>query len=87
MISKAETRSSKCALVAALLTILFVAPFEIVSFYRGEYPGYYIGVLGVPLIIALIAFSTVRGRIIAWVLLTAVSLLTSLSVMIALWFA
>jgi hypothetical protein len=75
------------ALLAAVLTAIAVAPFEAVSFYKGAYPGWWIGVFGAPLVVALIFYSSMRARLLAWLLLTLLSVLVVVAVNVGLWYA
>ena len=73
------------AVAAACLTALLVAPFEAVSFFRGWFPGYDIAVFGTPAAIAVIFYGRMKERLLAWALLTLVSLLSVVAVIIGLW--
>lgn len=70
------------AVTAACLTALLVAPFELVSIYRGWFPGYDIAVFGIPLTFALFFYGRMKARLVAWVLLTLVSLLSIVTVIV-----
>jgi hypothetical protein len=74
-------------LAAAALTALVVAAFEAVSFYKGAYPGWWIGLLGAPPAIALTLYKSTRTRLLAWLLLSLLGALVSVAVDVALWFA
>ena len=83
----ATIRPAQRAFLAAILTAVAVAPFEVVSFYKGAYPGWWIGVLGAPLVVALTFYRSVKERLLAWLLLTVVSALTVFAVIVGLWYA
>ena len=65
--------------------MVLIAPFEIVSFYQGTYPGYEVGVFGVPAAMALIAYKPLKARLFAWLLLTLLSVLTVFAAIVGLW--
>ena len=73
------------AVVAACLTAVLVAPFEAVSFHRGWFPGFDIAVFGIPAVIAVIFYGRMKERLLAWALLTLISLLSVVAVIIGLW--
>lgn len=83
----AMIRRTERGLVAAAFTALAVASFEAVSFYKGEYPGWWIGLLGAPPAIALTLYRSTRARLLAWLLLSLLGALVSVAVDMALWFA
>jgi hypothetical protein len=72
------------AAAAACLTAVLVAPFELVSIYRGWFPGYEIAVLGMPWVFAMFFYGRLKAPLVAWVLLTLVSILSAFTV-IAVW--
>jgi hypothetical protein len=73
-------------LVAAAFTAIAVASFEAVSFYKGAYPGWWIGLLGAPPAIAWALYRSTRSRLFAWLLLSLLGGLVSVAVDVALWF-
>src|SRR6266496_6716468 len=82
----AFTGTSSRTIFAAAITALIVACLEALSFYRGLFPGYYVGVVGVPVAFALVSYHSTKSRVIAWLLLTILSVATIASVDVALWF-
>jgi hypothetical protein len=78
---------TQLVLVAAAFTALAVAPFEAVSFYKGAYPGWWIGLLCAPPAIALTFYSSTRARLLAWVFLSLLGALVFVAVDVVLWFA
>ena len=86
MVILASFSPTQRALLAAVLTAFAVAPFEAVSFYKGEYPGWWIGVFGAPLAVTLTFYSSVRARLVAWLLLTLLSILVVVTVIVGLWY-
>lgn len=74
------------ALLAAALTAITVAPFEAVSYYKGSYPGWWIGVFGAPLAVALIFYSSMKARFLAFLLLTLFSVFVVVAVIVGLWY-
>jgi len=76
---------TKRALLAAILTAIAVTPFEAVSFYKGAYPGWWIGMFGAPLAVALTFYNSMRARLLAWLLLSLLSVLLVIAVIIGLW--
>jgi hypothetical protein len=80
-------RRTQRALFASALTALAVAAFEAVSFYKGEYPGWWIGLLGAPPAIALTFYRSTMARLFAWLLLSLFGAFVSIVVDVVLWFA
>ena len=83
----ATARQTQRGLIAAVFTVLAVAPFEAVSFYKGAYPGWWIGLLCAPPAIALTFYSSTKARLLAWVLLSLLAAVVFVAVDVALWFA
>jgi hypothetical protein len=83
----ATISQSQRSLVAVALTALAVAPFEAVSFYKGAYPGWWIGLLGAPPVIALTFYNSTRAKLLAWLLLSLLGAVVFVAVDVVLWFA
>lgn len=87
MAIQATVSQTQRGLLAATLTAFAVAACEAVSFYKGEYPGWWIGLLAGPPAIALTFYRSTRARLFAWLLLSLLGAFVSVAVDVALWFA
>ena len=87
MATHAAVSQTRRGLSAAVFTALAIAPFEAVSFYKGEYPGWWIGLLVAPPAISLTLYDSTRTRLLAWILLSLLGVLVSVAVDAVLWFA
>ena len=86
MTTRATIGQTQRGLLAAVFTAIAVAPFEAVSYYKGAYPGWWIGLLGAPPAIALTLYSSVKARLLAWLLLSLLGILVFVAVDVVLWF-
>jgi hypothetical protein len=87
MATRAITSRSQRGFLAAVLVAVAVAPFEVASFFKGEYPGWWIGLIVAPAAIALTFYRSTRTRLAAWLLLSLLAVFVSVTVDVVLWFS
>lgn len=86
MISPAISSRRHRAAIAAVLTMIVAISFAAASFYVGWFPGYDVGIFGGPLVLALLLYRSVKARILAWLLLTCLAVLSVIATIVGLWF-
>ena len=78
----AHASSGTRAAIAALLVIVLVAAVQFVSIFRGSSLAFELSYIGIPTATALSLYRTWRARVVGWVLLTGLSLLTRAALVI-----